>query len=318
MKNLLLLNSPHPILANLLRQEGFTIDVDLESDEQELLAKLPHYFGLVLRSRVNVTREMIDAGTKLAFIAREGIGLEHIEVDYARQKGIEVINSPEGSRDTVGEHALGMLLGLLNHLNRADQEIRKGAWLREPNRGVEIKGKTVGIIGYGNTGQAFAQRLQGFEAEVLAYDKYRSNYGNAHAREASLEELFERADIVSMHIWYDKANHYFVNRTFLERFQKPIYLVNTSRGLVLETAALVEAMQERRVVGAALDVLEYEESSFEQLSLNELPAPFQFLIQSDRTLLSPHIAGWSFASKERHAKVLAEKIIQTFCRQKSN
>ncbi|MFM8362710.1 MAG: NAD(P)-dependent oxidoreductase, partial [Haliscomenobacter sp.] len=233
--------------------------------------------------------------------------------DAARARGVEVLISPEGSRDTVAEHALGMLLMLMNHLGRADRQVRQGEWVRAGNRGVEIKGKTVGILGYGNMGQALAQRLAGFEARVLAYDKYKADYGNAFAEAVSLETLQAESDILSIHIPYQPENHYFVNAAFLDAFAKPIFLVNTARGTVLETAALAEALQRGKVLGAALDVIEYEELSFEKLKPLALPEPFQILLRSDRVVLTPHIAGWSFESNEGHARVIAEKI-QSFFR----
>lgn len=307
--SVLFLNNAHPILRAELELAGLECFEDLESTVEELKNKLGTTFGLVLRSRVSLRRELLDAAPNLRFIAREGIGLEHIDTEYAAAKGIQVFNSPEGSRDTVGEHAIGFLLSLLNHINRADRQVRQYQWNRESNRAVELKGRTVGILGYGNIGRAFARKLQGFECEVIAYDKYQSDYGDAHARAVDLETLFAKTDILSIHIPYEKANHYFINEAFLQAFHKPIFLLNTARGLVLNTADLVAALESGKVLGAALDVLEYEESSFEDLDLRQFPAPFQYLIQNDRVILTPHIAGWSVESKEGHARVLAEKII---------
>ncbi len=209
----------------------------------------------------------------------------------------------------MGEHALGMLLSLLHHIGRADRQIRSGHWLREPNRGTEIKGKTVGILGYGNTGKALAKRLSGFEAQVVAYDKYKTNYGDAFARAVELNTLFAETDFLSIHIPYSASNHYFIDEAFLGAFKKPIYLINTARGLVLNTEHLVRAIESGRVLGAGLDVLEYENTSFVNLSLADLPAPFQYLVNSDRVILTPHIAGWSHAAKRKHAEVLAQKIL---------
>ncbi|MEM1221037.1 MAG: NAD(P)-dependent oxidoreductase, partial [Bacteroidota bacterium] len=251
--------------------------------------------------------------SQLRFIAREGVGLEHIDVAYAEGKGIEVIISPEGSRDTVGEHAIGLLLMLMNRLSVADREVRAGGWNRESNRGTEIMGKTVGLIGYGNMGQSMARRLSGFGcAAVLAYDKYRENYGDRYAKAVDLKTLQARADIVSLHIPYEADNHHFVNAAFLQAFTKPIYLINTARGLVLNTADLIASIQQGKVLGAGLDVLEYEEGSFDALGIQEWPAPFQYLIESDQVVLSPHIAGWSFESKRKHGEVLDRKIIRQF------
>ena len=262
----------------------------------------------MVRSRLQVDQELLDAGGRLQFVARYGVGVEHIDLEYAAQRGIPVFTSPEGSRDTVGEHALGMLLMLMNYLSRADREVKNNQWRREPNRGTEIKGKTVGVLGYGNMGKAFAKRLQGFEAEVIVYDKYKEDYGDANASAVSLSELQARADIVSVHIPYEPANHHFVDADFIGNCAKPIYLVNTARGTVLNTADLVEGLKTGKVLGVALDVLEYEEMSFTKLDLASLPEPFQYLKQADNVVLSPHIAGWSHESKKGHALALAQKI----------
>ncbi len=304
----IILDPPHPLLTERLEKLGLELDFDFESSVEELEKIIHQYDGLVIRSRMKLQAPLLERASRLKFIARYGVGTEHIDLDYAEKQGIAVFNSPEGSKDAVGEHALGMLLMLMNHLGRADREIREGQWKREPNRGLEIKGKTVGILGYGNMGNAFAQRLTGFEARVIAYDKYKTDYGNQYAEAVSLEQLFEESDILSIHIPYMPSNHYFIDKTFLSSFKKNIYLVNTARGLVLNTAELVEAMESGKVIGAAIDVIEYEETSFVKLDLSELPEPFQYLRRSDRTVLAPHIGGWSMEAKVGHARVLAEKI----------
>jgi D-3-phosphoglycerate dehydrogenase len=292
---------------------GWICHFDTQSDAEHIGSVLNQYDGLVLRSRIAVTASLLNHAPNLRFIAREGVGLEHIDLEHAATLGIEVLYSPEGSRDTVGEHTLGMLLMLLNNLGRADRQVRAGEWLREPNRAYELKGKTVGILGYGNMGQALAMRLQGFGVEVLACDKYRQHYADAYAQEVSLQELQARAQVLSIHIPYSRSNHYFVDGTFLDAFQHPLFVVNTARGSVLHTADLVARMETGQVLGAALDVLEYEEQSFNtMLAFETRPSPFQYLIASDRTVLSPHIAGWSFESKRKHAEVLAEKIQALF------
>ncbi len=310
----MLIDAPHPVLIEGLGALGYQCDPHYEESAVELQARLPDYFGIVMRSRISIDPVFIDAADGLAFIAREGVGVEHIDVDYAERRGIRVLTSPEGSRNTVAEHAMGMLLMLMNHLSKADREVRAGEWRREDNRGVEIYGKTVGILGYGNMGTAFARRLQGFGCRVIAYDKYRENYGDAHAEAVSLEILFAESDILSVHIPFLASNHHFVDGAFLDRFRKPIYLVNTARGLVLNTADLVERLQNGKVRGAALDVLEYEESSFNRLQFDELPAPFQYLRHARNVVLSPHIAGWSFESKAGHGRVLVRKIEDLFGR----
>ncbi len=305
---ILLLDRPHPFLQEALNAMGLDVHAHYETPREAVLAMLPRFQGVVMRSRLRVDREFLDRGTSLRFIAREGVGVEHIDTEYATEKGIAVITSPEGSRDTVGEHTLGLLLCLMNNLARADRQVREGQWIREGNRAWEIHGKTVGILGYGNMGTAFAQRLQGFGCRVIAYDKYKTAYGDAYAEAVDLPTLQRESDILSIHIPYMPSNHYFINDTFLNAFAKPVFLVNTARGLVLETAALVKHLQSGKVRGAALDVLEYEETSFEFLDFPSLPEPFQYLHRADNVVLSPHIAGWSYESKLGHARVLAEKI----------
>lgn len=308
-RKILVVDPPHSFLLDALKGMGLEADLHYKTSREELIAILPQYAGLIIRSRIQVDRPFLDAGSSLQFIARYGVGTEHIDLEYAAQKNITVFTSPEGSMDTVGEHAVGMLLMLMNNLSRADREIREGIWRREPNRGVEIKGKVVGILGYGNMGKSFARRISGFEAEsVIAYDKYKENYGDQYADEVDLQILFEKSDILSIHIPYSADNHYFIDAAFLASFQKPFYLINTARGLVLNTEALVRALEEKKVLGAALDVIEYEDRSFASLELSELPEPFHYLCQSDRVVMAPHIAGWSMESKLGHARVLADKI----------
>ncbi len=310
MPAVLLIDKPHPFLLEALPEMGLEVQVCYTASRQEILEILPRFVGVVLRSRLSIDCEFLDRATALRFIAREGVGVEHIDTEYAAQKGVAVLTSPEGSCHTVAEHTLGLLLCLMNHLARADQQVRQGQWLREPNRGHEIRGKTVGILGYGNMGRAFAQRLQGFDCQVIAYDKYKTQYADAHAEAVDLPTLQRESDILSIHIPYMPSNHYFISEGFLRAFAKPVFLINTARGLVLDTAALVRCLQCGQVRGAALDVLEYEETSFDFLDFPSLPAPFQYLRQADNVVLSPHIAGWSFESKLAHAQVLAQKIRQ--------
>ncbi|MEN0006113.1 MAG: NAD(P)-dependent oxidoreductase [Bacteroidota bacterium] len=308
----LFIDKAHPLLETELTKMGFQCEPGWELSKGEVEALLDQYIGLVIRSRFAFDAEFLAKGTNLTFLARTGIGLEHVDLAYAEKAGISVFNSPEGSKYTVGEHALGMLLMLMNHLNRADREVRNGQWIREGNRGTELRGKIVGIVGYGNTGQEFAKRLQGFDVEVLAYDKYKSNYGNAYAKAVSLATIWERSDVVSFHIPYERDNHYLVNTDYLSHFQKPIYLINTARGLILNTADLVDSLKKGRVLGVALDVIEYEETSFAHLDLDQLPEPFQYLRRAQNVVLTPHIAGWSHEAKVGHAQVLVDKIRQKF------
>lgn len=311
-KKIILTDEPHPILLEKLKGMGFEVWEHYRTPRTEVMALLPACEGLMVRSRLQVDKELLDAGKALRFVARYGVGVEHIDLTYAAQRGIQVFTSPEGSRDTVGEHTVGMLLMLLNYLSRADREVKNNEWRREPNRGTEIKGKTIGILGYGNMGKAFAKRLQGFEAEVIVYDKYKKNYGDDFAQAVSLQDLQTRADIISLHIPYESANHHFVDADFIANCAKPVYILNTARGTVLHTADLVAGLQAGKVLGAALDVLEYEEMSFAALDIATLPAPLQYLQQADNVVLSPHIAGWSHESKKGHALTLAEKIAHLY------
>ncbi len=306
----LFLDKAHPYLEAHLTKLGFDCHTDTTSPKPDVETFVGQYQGIVMRSRFAIDQGFFEKATNLVFLAREGVGVEHIDVDFAESRGIRVLISPEGSKDTVAEHALGLLLCLMNNLSRADRQVRSGQWVRESNRAVELKGKTVGILGYGNMGSAFARRLTGFGVRVLAYDKFKAGYADDFAEEAGLEKLFQEADVLSVHIPYSVDNHHFINDAFLKSFRKNIYVVNTARGLVLNTADLVENLISGKVSGAALDVLEYEETSFDKFKLELLPPAFDYLCQSDNVVLSPHIAGWSYESKEKHARVLAEKIMR--------
>lgn len=308
----LFLDTVHPILEERLVAAGFTCEHDLASSYDAIVAKIETYDGIVIRSRIPMTEQLFAAGKNLKFIARSGAGLENIDLEAAANKGITVFSSPEGNRDAVGEQAIGMLLMLFNHLKRADTEVREGVWLREENRGLELAGKTVGIIGYGVMGKALAKKLQGFDCTVLAHDKYLTDFGDQYATEVSLSELQERADIISLHLPQSEETHHYLNDTFIAACKKPFYLVNTARGKNVQTSALVAALKSGTVLGACLDVLEYEKGTFEGLDATELPADFQYLIQSDRVILSPHIAGWTAESYVKLSTFLAQKILAQF------
>ncbi|MEL7223090.1 MAG: NAD(P)-dependent oxidoreductase [Bacteroidota bacterium] len=311
-KTILFIDPTEPELWKRLEAVDFQC-VDLrQAPPEQVLAALPTAFGVVIRSRMKVDRSFLDQATQLAFIARSGVGVEHIDLEYAAQRKVTVFTSPEGSRDTVGEHTLGMLLMLMNNLARADRQVRNGKWIRGGNRGYEIKGKTVGIIGYGNMGSAFAKRLQGFNCEVIAYDKFKQGYGDEYADAVSLPELQERADIVSLHIPYIPENHHLVDQHYLTAFAKPIWLVNTARGLVINTEALVAGLESGQVCGAALDVIEYEDQSFVHLDPKLQPPAFQALLDHPNVVLCPHIAGWSYEAEAGHARVLADKILDKY------
>ncbi|QYJ69194.1 hydroxyacid dehydrogenase [Flavobacterium litorale] len=302
------LDSNHPTLWEQLEQAGFTNEADYTASKQEIEAKISNYHGIVIRSRFDIDAAFLDKATNLQFIARVGAGLESIDCVYAEKKGIQLIAAPEGNRNAVSEQALGMLLSLFNNLNKSDKEIREGKWIREGNRGHELDGKTVGIIGYGNMGKAFAKKLRGFDAEVLCYD-IKPFVGDANAKQVALKELQQKADVLSLHTPWTPETNKMVNAKFIDAFAKPFWLINTARGKSVVTADLVAALQSGKLLGAALDVLEYEKSSFEQLFTEDtMPEAFQYLLSADNVLLSPHIAGWTFESHERLAQVIVNKI----------
>ncbi len=311
--HVLFVDSTHSKLPEKLTEAGFICDYLPDIKPKEIIKIISKYEGVIIRSKIKIDKPIIDAATNLKFIGRVGAGLENIDVDYATQKGITCFNSPEGNRDAVGEQALGMLLTLFNNIIKADFEVRNGKWIREGNRGIEIKGKTIGIIGYGNMGSAFAQRLKGFEANVIAYDKYKFNYSDDYVKEASLENIFENTDILSLHVPLTEETQFMVNDDFINRFKKNIYIINTARGKVLKTDDLVKNMQKGKVLGSTLDVLEYEQVSFENLhSENDLPEAFQYLINSNKVVLTAHIAGWTQESNVKLSEFLADKIIAAF------
>jgi len=304
----LLLDSNHPILKSELENLSFQCDEDFTSSKEKVEEKIHNYEGIVIRSRFAIDKAFIDKATHLKFIARVGAGLENINIEYAREKNIHLVSAPEGNRNAVGEHTLGMILSLFNKLNKADSEVRQGKWLREDNRGVELDGKTVGIIGYGNMGKAFAKKLKGFDVEVLCYD-IKASVGDKNAKQVSLKELQRKVDVLSLHIPETPLTINMVNTKFINSFTKPFWLINTGRGKSVVTEDLVIALKSDKILGAGLDVLEYEKSSFENLFLdNNLPKPFQYLINADNVLLSPHVAGWTKESKEKLAQTIVDKI----------
>ena len=309
---ILFLDSAHPSLKKELEKNNFICEEDFHSSKVEIEKKISQYDGVILRSRINIDKQFIDTGRNLKFIARVGAGMEHIDVTYTESKGIKCLSSPEGNRNAVAEHALGMLLNLLNNISKANDEVKNGQWIREANRGTELEGKTIGIYGFGNTGSAFAKLLRGFDVKVLAYDKYGKHFGNDFIKESAPEEIFSESDILSLHLPLSDETKYLVNDSFINRFKKNIYLVNTSRGPIVKTDDLVKNIKSGKILGACLDVLEYEETSFELIQPvigSHQPAALQYLKSSDKVILTPHIAGWSFESSEKMARILAEKII---------
>lgn len=305
--NILHIDSNHPLLWNQLEQAGFNNHQDYQSSKEEIENKIQHYQGIVIRSRFKIDKTFLDKAINLQFIARVGAGLESIEFDYAKEKGIHLIAAPEGNRNAVGEHTLGMLLSLMNNLNQANLSVRDGHWIREGHRGYELEGKTVGIIGYGNMGKSFAKKLQGFDVEVICYDIL-PNIGNQNAKQVSLKELQQKADILSLHTPWTSETNKMVNRGFINAFAKPFWFLNTARGKSVVTADLVEALQTGKILGAGLDVLEYEKLSFETLFESDKPAAFDYLLKAQNVLLTPHIAGWTFESHEKLAQVIVDKI----------
>ena len=309
---ILLVDSVHPVLEEKFETAGFSVDNFNSKNLDELIQILPQYEGLIIRSKFKLTAEVLKHASELKFIGRAGAGLENIDLDYARQNGIKTYNSPEGNRDAVGEQAIGMLLSLLNNLRRADTEVRQGIWQREKNRGIELKGKTVGIIGYGNMGSSFAKKLTGFDVNIIAYDKYKKGFGNEWVKEVDYATIFEQSDILSLHVPLTNETRYLVNAEYLSMFKKNIILINTARGAVVRTVDLVNALKSGVVKAAALDVLEHESLTFENLFSTEMPTELQELIAMGNVLLSPHIAGWTHESNYKIAQVLADKILADF------
>lgn len=308
MKRVLHLDSNHPALEQGLTHLGFQNEFDYTSTFTEILEKIDRYQGIIIRSRIPINRELLECATKLEFIGRVGAGLENIDVDYAAAQGVFLAAAPEGNRNAVGEHTLGMLLSLLNKLHTADREVRQGIWKREENRGWELDGLTVGIIGYGNMGRSFARKLQGFDVETLCYDLLPA-VGDDLARQVSLLEFQERCDVVSLHVPETTLTLGMVNSSFIHAFKKPFWLLNTARGKCVITADLVAGLRSGKIRGAGLDVLEYEKTSFESLFTNAtMPEEFSYLIEAPNVLLSPHVAGWTVESKQRLAEVLVSKI----------
>lgn len=305
------LDSNHDILAKGLEALGHTNDFDYTSGKEEIEKKIGSYDGLIIRSRFTIDEAFLEKATNLKFIGRVGAGLENIDVEYAKYKGIFLASAPEGNRNAVGEHTLGMLLALFNKLNKADREVRNGVWDREGNRGLELDGKTVGIIGYGNMGKAFAKKLAGFDVEVICYDIL-GGVGDKNARQVGIMELRQRADIISLHTPQTPLTMGMVNSEFIKGFSKPFWFLNTARGKSVVTQDLVSALESGKILGAGLDVLEYEKSSFEQLFTKEMPAAFEFLIKADNVLLSPHVAGWTVESKEKLAQTIVDKVKKHF------
>lgn len=308
---ILFIDTAHSILQSSLEKVGHECVPGFKLSRTEILDVIHEYHGVIIRSRIQLDREFLDKATQLKFIGRVGAGMESIDVKYAESKGIACINSPEGNKDAVGEHAIGMLLGLFNNLNRADRQVKEGKWIREANRGVELSGKTVGLIGHGMMGSAFAKKLSGFDCNIIAYDKYLHDFSDRYVKDVSMEVIFNETDILSLHVPLSHETEFMVNEAFINSFRKNIYVINTARGKCLKTDDLVKNLKSGKVLGACLDTIEYEDTSFEAITgfKEHLKDLLEF---SDKIIFSPHIAGWTNESKEKLAKVLGEKIIRKF------
>lgn len=307
------LDKNHPLLLEQLAAAGHENTENYAISKEETEAIIQNYDGIVIRSRFKIDKPFLSVATNLKFIARVGAGLESIDIPYAKGKGIHLISAPEGNRNAVGEHALGMLLSLFNKLNQADASVKSGKWLREEHRGVELEGKTVGLIGYGNMGKAFAKKLQGFDCEVLCYDIL-DNVGDANARQVPLEELQRQTDVLSLHTPWTPLTNKMVDADFVNAFAKAFYLINTARGKSVVTQDLVMALKSGKILGAGLDVLEYEKGSFENLFLDKeaMPEPLRYLLKAQNVILTPHVAGWTVESKRKLAQTVVDKILAIF------
>lgn len=305
------LDKNHPLLIEELKKAGFKNAEDYTSSKEEIEKIIHQYEGIVIRSRFKIDKPFLEAAKKLKFIARVGAGLESIDEAYAEEKNIRLIAAPEGNRNAVGEHTLGMLLSLFNNLNTADKEVKNGIWSRESNRGVELDGKTVGLIGYGNMGKAFAKKLKGFDCTVLCYDIL-EDVGDANATQVSLQTVFDMADVLSLHTPWTPLTDKMVDAEFISKFKKPFWFLNTARGKSVVTKDLVSALKSGKILGAGLDVLEYEKLSFESLFTSEMPKTLEELIKMDNVILTPHVAGWTKESKEKLAQTIVEKILGEF------
>lgn len=308
----LFIDSTHPILPEIFHSVNWEIIDGSKKSMQELEELVTDVDGIIIRSRFKLEKDFISKGKKLKFIGRPGAGLENIDTAYCKESNIQVFRSPEGNRDAVAEHAVGMLLMLFNKLNIANTEVKNGKWDRLANRGEEIMGKTVGLIGYGYMGEATAKRLKGFDCEVIAYDKYKTGFSDDYAKEVTLEELFEHSDIVSLHTPLTPETIGFFNDAFIQNFKKDFYLINTARGQSVVLKDLAQNIQSGKIKGACLDVLEVEKTTFESIFEGDKPDELAYLMQQENVIFSPHVAGWTHESNEKMARFLGEKIIQCY------
>ncbi|MGB1247947.1 MAG: NAD(P)-dependent oxidoreductase [Chitinophagales bacterium] len=307
MKKVLITDSVHTILIEGLEEAGFQCHYQPDISYEKVKEIVGEYHGLIINSKIKVNRDFIDKAVKLEFVGRLGSGMEIFDLPYAKGKGINCYNSPEGNRDAVAEHAIGMLLSLFNNINQCDAEVRQYIWQREKNRGVELGGKTIALLGYGNTGKTMAKKLSGFDVKVLAYDKYLHNYSDEYAEESTLDEVFEKADILSLHLPLTNETENWINKSFLSSFSKKIYLINTSRGKIVNLIDLIRGLERKELSGLCLDVFPNE--NYDIFTTEDVKI-FNNLYDLKNTILSPHVAGWTFESKEKMAKTLLMKILK--------
>jgi len=300
---ILIVDDLHPIFKERAIAMGFEVDDLPLITRQETLYIIGNYVGIAVRTKFRIDAELFNAAPALKFVARAGAGLDNIDEAIAVERNIILLNAPEGNRDAVGEHAIGMLLSLANNFRNADQQIRTGIWDREGNRGWELKGKTVGIIGYGFMGSSLARKLAGFEVKVIAYDKYKTGFSDQYATEASMEEIVKHSDVLSLHIPLTAETRQLVDHEYLLHFKKPIFFISTARGEVTNTEAVLEGIRTGKIMGAGLDVLEVEK--FPKLAEQVW---YQELAQSGKVLLTPHVGGWTFDSYRKISEVLADKL----------
>ena len=303
---ILLLDKNHPLITEQLSEKGFVLEEDFSSSYEQVLEKIHLYEGIIIRSRIPLDAHFLEKAKNLKFIARVGAGMENIDTAKAQELSIKLINSPEGNKDAVAEHVIGTLLVLMNRLFISSNEVKKGIWLREENRGEEILRKTFGIIGYGNMGKAVAKRLSGFGCKTIFYD-IKPNLSDEFATQVSLQELQENADILSLHTPLTEDTLYMIDEEFISKMKKNFYFINTARGKNLKTSALVNALKSGKIKGACLDVLEYEKTSFENLETKN--EDLEYLLNSEKAIITPHIAGWTHESKIKLAQVIVDKIL---------
>lgn len=304
-KKILIVDDLHPIFKEKAEALGYHVDDRPLITRAETLAVVKDYDGIAVRTKFRIDQELFDVAPKLQFVARAGAGLDNIDVDIAKQKGIALLAANEGNMDAVGEHAVGLLLALMNNFRKADLEIRNGVWDREGNRGYELKGKTVGIIGYGFMGQSFARKLAGFGVNIIAYDKYKTGFSDEFAREVSMEEIVKQSDVLSLHIPLTNETKQMVNDEYFFHFKKPIFFINTARGEIVNTQAVLNNLRNGKILGAGLDVLEKEK--FPTLAEQGW---YEALKTNEKVILTPHIAGWTFDSYRKISEVLAEKLAE--------